>query len=279
MPMPQPAQPRDPALRQDVVLILADVQAEVPGYWNLALDVHERPTRRFRDGRVWQRTPLEVGALRAFEERRDILADGNYRISLSGDPATIDFLEVMRAKLIVSEGQEPIEIVIVEEEEVIEREPEPGEAPTVLERRLRYRRLGHADAPLPDDMIVFDLSSDGGSDAEGRQIPVDIPGARVIGWRGLRNRNRMVHEAYAEAAARSLIARAEHLGAQRPEDWGIYVGRRAQRAVAVLRASRGFYAGRMIPILVQQQWRRDVPGEPLAWRPLGLKLLESTRVA
>ena len=184
MPMPQPAQPHDPALRQDVVLILADVQAEVPGYWNLALDVHERPTRRFRDGSIWQRTPLEVGALRAFEERRDILADGNYRISLSGDPATIDFLEVMRAKLIVSEGQEPIEIVIVEEEEVIEREPEPGEEPTVLEHRLRYRRLGYVDAPLPDDMIVFDLSSDRGSDAEGRQIPVDIPGARVIGWQG-----------------------------------------------------------------------------------------------
>ena len=267
-----------PVHGQDVVLMLADTPVEVPGYWNLKLDVPDRLTRLLEDGTVLQYTPLEVSAERAFEHERQILADGNYRISLSGDPGTIDFLGIMRAMLILSEGREPIEVVIAEDQEVIEREPEPGEAPRVVERRTHYRRLGRIDEPLPENLVVFDLSDEGGSDEDGRQLPVDIPGARVLGWRGLRNRERMVQEAYAEAAARSLAARAARLGAERPHEWAIYVGRRAQRAVAVLRTSRGFYEGRMIPILVRQQWRNDRPGEAPNWRPLGLQRLESTRL-
>jgi hypothetical protein len=262
-----------------VVLILAGTPEQISDYWNLELDVQDRPTQILEDGRISRRTPLEVSALHAFEEHRDILEDGNYRISLSGDPTTIDFLEIMRAKLLVSEGDEPIEIVVVEEQEVVEQEPASDEAPRILEHRLLYRRLGHPDEPLRENMVVFDLSDDGGSDGDGRQIPVDIPGARVIGWRELRNRHRLQHEAYADAAARSLIARAAHLGAVSSEEWGIYVGRRAQSAVAVLRASRGFYAGRMIPILARRQWSGDSPGEVPSWRPLELRLLESTKVA
>jgi hypothetical protein len=262
-----------------VVLMLADTPEPIPDYWNLALDVRDRPSRILADGAIVQRTPLEVAALHAFERHRDILEDGNYQISLSGDPGTVDFLEIMRAKLLISKGDEPIEIVIVEDQQVVEREPASGEAPRVIGQRSRYRCLGHPDEPLSENMVVFDLSDDGGSDRDGRQIAVDVPGARVFGWRGLRNRNRLLHEAYAEAAARSLVARAAHLGAHGPREWGIYVGRRAQLAVAVLRASRGFHAGRMLPILVRQQWRGDLPGEVPTWRPLELTLLESTKVA
>lgn len=264
---------------QEVALVLAGSREKLPGYWSIELDVRERPTRLLPDGRVWRRTPLEALALHAFEQHRDILADANYLISLSADPATVDFLELMRAKMLVSEGREPLQIVIAEDQEVIEREPAPGEAPQVIERRVAYRRLSHPDAPLTAGMIVFDLSDDGGRRADGGQIPVEIPGARVIGWTGLRNRHRILHESYALAAVDSLIARAARLGAQRPEDWGIYVGRQAQTAVAVLRVSRGFYAGRMIPILVRDQWRRDVPGREPSWRPLALQLRATHAVA
>jgi len=274
-----PTRAEAPPHNPNVVLMLADTPEPIPDYWNLGLDVRDRPTRMLADGTLLERTPLEVAALNAFERHRDILEDGNYRISLSGDPATIDFLEIMRAKLLISRGDEPISIVILEEQEVVEREPAPGESPHVIGHRPRYRRLDHPEEPLPEDMIVFDLSDDGGSDADGRQLPVEVPGARVFGWRGLRNRNRMLHEAYADAAVRSLVARAAHLGAKRSQEWGIYVGRRAQLAVAVLRASRGFHAGRMLPILVRQQWRGDLPGEVPTWRPLELRLLESTKVA
>ncbi len=259
----------------DVALALTGGHLEIPGYWTLELDVGDRPTRILRDGHVSQRMPIESRARQVFEAHRDLLADANYRISLTGDPATIDFLEIMRATLLVSEGQQPIQIVIAEEEEVIEREPGPGEEPKVLERRIRYRRLGHPDAPLPEGLIVFDLSDEGG-EAGGHQVPVAMPGARVIPWARLRNRQRLVHEAYARAAAESLVARAAHLGVERTVGWAIYCGRPAQPAVTVLRTSRGFYAGRMIPILVRQQWRDDVPGEEPSWRPLGLRLLSSS---
>jgi hypothetical protein len=261
------------------VLILAGAQLEIPGYWNLPLDVGDRATRVARDGRVYQRQTLESRARDAFEAERDILTEGNYLISLSAAPSVVDLLELMRAKLLVSEGREPIEVVIAEEQEVLDQAPEPGREPRVLEHRVVYRRLGHPDAPLPEGMLVFDLSDDGGSDADGAQIPVEIPGARVIGWRGVRNRGQLLHEAYADAAARSLIARAAALGAGGSDEWGIYVGRQAQVAVAVLRESRGFYGGRMIPILVREQWSQDVPGAAPSWRPLGLRLLEQTWVA
>jgi hypothetical protein len=262
-----------------VVLILADAHVEIPGYWNLRLDVRDRATRISRTGQVYQRQTLESRARDAFEAERDILTEGNYRISLSGEPAVVDFLEIMRAKLLVSEGQEPIDIVIAEEKEVVDHAPEPGREPQIVERRVVYRRMGHPDEPLPGGMVVFDLSDDGGSDADGAQIPIEIPGARVIGWRGVRNRGQLLHEAYADTAARSLIARAAALGARGSGEWGIYVGRQAQVAVAVLRESRGFYAGRMLPLLVREQWRHDAPGTPPSWRPLGLRLLDQTRVA
>jgi hypothetical protein len=269
-----------PALAtQGVVLILAGAHIEIPGYWNLQLDVRDRATRISRHGRVYQRQTLESRARDAFEEERDILTEGNYRISLSGAPATVDFLEIMRAKLLVSEGQEPIEIVIAEDHEVVDEEPLLDREPRIVERRVVYRRLGRPDEPLPEGMVVFDLSDDGGSEADGAQIPIEIPGARVIGWRGVRNRGQLLHEAYADTAARSLIARAAALGVRGSDEWGMYVGRSAQVAVAVLRESRGFYAGRMIPILVREQWRHDVPGTAPSWRPLGLRLLEQTRVA
>jgi hypothetical protein len=261
------------------VLILAGAQIEIPGYWNLQLNVGDRATRVSRDGRVYQRQTLESRARDAFEAERDILTEGNYLISLSGAPSVVDFLELMRAKLLVTEGREPIEIVIAEEQEVLDEAPVPGRELKVVERRVVYRRLGHPDEPVPEDMVIFDLSDDGGSDADGAQIPIEIPGARVIGWRGVRNRGQLLHEAYADAAARSLIARAAALGARGSDEWGIYVGRRAQVAVAVLRTSRGFYAGRMIPILVREQWRHDVPNATPSWRPLGLRLLEQTWVA
>jgi hypothetical protein len=35
----------------------------------------------------------------------------------------------------------------------------------------------------------------------------------------------------------------------------------------------------MIPILVREQWRHDVPDAAPSWRPLGLRLLEQTWVA
>jgi hypothetical protein len=268
-----------PLSTQEVALVLAGNRQTVPGYWSIELDVRERPTWLLPDGRVCRRTPLEERALHAFEEHRDILADGNYRISLTGDPATIDFLELMRAKMLVSKGREPLQVVIAEEQEVLEREPSAGEAPNPIERRLLYRRLSHPDEPLAEGMLVFDLSHDGGTRADDGQVPVEIPGARVIGWEGLRNRHRMLHESYALAAVESLIARAAGLGIQRSQDWGIYVGRQAQPAVAVLRVSRGFYAGRMIPILVRDQWRRDVSGRKPSWRPLALQLHESHAVA
>jgi hypothetical protein len=260
-------------------LILAGGKFKIPGYWNLELDVREPATWISREGRVYRRKTLRSRAQQAFEAERDILAAGNYRISLSGDPATVDFLEIMRAKLLVSKGAEPIEIVIAEQQEVVDQEPVRGRAPHVVERRVVYRRLDRPEEPLPEGLVVVDLSDDGGSSPDGAQIPVEIPGARVIGWRGLRNRSQLVHEHYAEAAAYSLIARAAHLGARRSDQWGIYVGRKAQVAVAVLRESRGFYAGRMIPILVREQWRKDVPGTDPSWRPLGLQLLEQTKVA
>lgn len=270
---------QDPAFGPEVVLILAGARVEIPGYWSVELDVRDEPTRLLGDGRVLRRRTLESCARQAFEAQREILDDGNYRISLSGDPATIDFLEIMRATLLVTEGQRAIEIVIAEEQEVVEKEPAPGETPQVLERRVVYRRLGHPDEALPEGMVVFDLSDDGGSDDQGAQIPVQIPGARVIGWRGLRNRYQMRHESYASAAARSLVERSARLCGDGATPWGIYVGRQAQRACAVLRESRGFYAGRMIPILVRQQWRKDTAGAAPSWRPLGLRLLEHTRVA
>jgi hypothetical protein len=264
---------------QGVVLILAGARVDIPGYWNLQLDVRDPLTRMSRDGRVYQRRTLEARARDAFEAERDILTEGNYRISLSGTPSTVDFLEIMRAKLLVSEGQEPIEIVIAEDQEVVDEEPLPGREPQIVERRVVYRRLGRPDEPLPEGMVVFDLSDDGGSDAEEAQIPIEIPAARVIGWRRLRNSGQLLHEAYADTAARSLIARAAALGARRPDAWGIYVGRSAQVAVAVLRESRGFYGGGMIPILVREQWRHDIPGTAPTWRPLGLRLLEQTKFA
>jgi hypothetical protein len=270
---------QDPAFGPEVVLILAGARVEIPGYWSVELDVRDEPTRLLGDGRVLRRRTLESCARQAFAAQREILDDGNYRISLSGDPATIDFLEIMRATLLVTEGQRAIEIVIAEEQEVVEKEPAPGETPQVLERRVVYRRLGHPEEALPEGMVVFDLSDDGGSDERGSQIPVQIPGARVIGWRGLRNRYQMRHESYASAAARSLVERSARLCGDGARPWGIYVGRQAQRACAVLRESRGFYAGRMIPILVRQQWRKDVEGAAPSWRPLGLRLLEHTRVA
>jgi hypothetical protein len=261
-----------------VALALTGAHLEISGYWTLQLDVGDRPTRILPDGRVWQRIPIESRALQVFEAHRDILADANYRISLTGDPATIDFLEIMRATLLVSEGHEPIQVVIAEQEETIEGEPAPGAPAKVVDRRVRYRRLGHPDDPLPEGLVVFDLSDEGG-EAGGHRLAVEIPGARVIAWARLRNRQRLVHEAYARAAAESLIARAAHLGIERTDGWAIYCGRSAQPAVTVLRTSRGFYAGRMIPILVRQQWRSDVPGEQPGWRPLGLRLLPSSRVA
>jgi len=270
---------RPPITAHGVVLILAGAQIEIPGYWNLQLDVGDRATRVSRDGRVYQRQTLESRARDAFEAERDILTEGNYRIFLSGAPAIVDFLEIMRAKLLVTEGQEPIEIVIAEEQEVVDQAPVPGREPQAVARRVVYRRMGHPDEPLPEGMVVFDLSDDGGSEANGAQIPIEIPGARVIGWRGVRNRGQLLHEAYADTAARSLIARAATLGVRGSDGWGMYVGRSAQVAVAVLRESRGFYAGRMIPILVREQWRHDVPGAAPSWRPLGLRLLEQTRVA
>jgi hypothetical protein len=263
---------------QDVALALTGRHYEIPGYWTLELDVGERPTRLLPDGRVWRRAPIESRAREVFDAHRDILADANYRISLTGDPATIDFLEIMRATLLVSEGEQPIEILIAEEQEVIEREPAPGEEPRVIERRIAYRLLGHPDAPLPDGLVVFDLSDEGG-EADGVQVPVEIPGTRVIGWAQLRNRQRLLHEAYARAAAESLIARAAHLGLKQTQGWALYCGRQAQPAVTVLRTSRGFYAGRMMPILVRRQWSGDVPGEAPSWRPLGLRLLSSSKVA
>jgi hypothetical protein len=263
---------------QDVVLILAGARLKIPGYWNLELDFRETTTWISREGRVYRRRTLRSRAQQAFEAEREILTEGNYRISLSGDPVTVDFLEILRAKLLVSEGREPIEIIVAEQQEVVDEEPVPGRDPHVVERRVVYRRLDHPDEPIPEGMVVFDLSDDGGSDADGAQIPVEIPGARVIGWRELRNRSQLVHEHYAEAAAQSLIARAARLGARSSDQWGIYVGRKAQVAVAVLRGSRGFYAGRMIPILVCEQWPQDVPGTDPTWRPLGLKLLEQTKV-
>jgi hypothetical protein len=276
----QSGPPRSPPLAtQEVVLILAGAKFKIPGYWNLELDVREPATWISREGRVYRRQTLRSRAERAFEAERDILTAGNYRISLSGDPATVDFLEIMRAKLLVSKGAEPIEIVIAEQQEVLDEEPVQGRDPHVVERRVVYRRLDRPEEPLPEGLVVFDLSDDGGSSPDGAQIPVEIPGARVIGWRGLRNRSQLVHERYAEAAAHSLIARAARLGARRSDQWGIYVGRKAQVAVAVLRESRGFYAGRMIPILVREQWRKDVPGTGPSWRPLGLQLLEQTKVA
>jgi hypothetical protein len=268
-----------PLSTQEVALVLAGNRETVPGYWSIELDVRERPTWLLADGRVYRRTPLEERALQAFEEHRDVLADANYRISLTGDPAIIDFLELMRAKMLVSNGREPLQVVIAEEQELIEREPAPGEAPNVIERRVSYRRLSHPEEPLAEGMLVFDLSHDGGTRSDDGQVPVAIPGARVIGWEGLRNRNRMLHESYAVAAVESLIARATRLGAQRSQDWGIYVGRQAQPAVAVLRVSRGFYAGRMIPILVRDQWRHDLPDTEPSWRPLALQLHESHAVA
>ena len=268
-----------PAFGHEVALILAGSRVEIPGYWSLELDVRDEPTRLLRDGRILRRRTLESCARQAFETQREILDDGNYRISLSGDPATIDLLEIMRATLLVSEGQEPLEIVIAEDQDLVEKEPAPGDTPQILERRVRYRRLGHPDEALPEGMVVFDLSDDGGSDDRGAQIPVQIPGARLIGWRGLRNRNQMLHEAYAAAAARSLVERSAQLCGKGSTPWGVYVGRQAQRACAVLRESRGFYAGRMIPILVRQQWRKDLADAAPSWRPLGLRLLEHTRVA
>jgi len=273
-----PPQDSPPLGTQDVVLILAGAKFKIPGYWNLELDFRDDPTWMSREGRVYRRRTLRSRAQQAFEAEREILTEGNYRISLSGDPTTVDFLEIMRAKLLVSEGEEPIEIVIAEQQEVVDEEPVPGRDPHVLERRVVYRRLDRPDEPLPEGMVVFDLSDDGGSDAEGAQIPVEIPGTRVIGWRELRNRSQLVHEHYAEAAAHSLSARAARLGARCSDQWGIYVGRKAQVAVAVLRESRGFYAGRMIPILVCEQWPQDVPGTDPSWRPLGLQLLERTKV-
>jgi hypothetical protein len=278
-PSVSPSAPQTASATHEVALILSGGRLQIPGYWNLELEVQDPPSLIFADGSPCRRTPLEVRARQAFEEHRDILSEGNYRISLGGDPATIDFFELMRAKILVSEGHRPIEIVIVEEQDVVAQEPAPGEPPGVLERRRLYRRLGHPDARLPEGMLVFDLSDDGGRDEGGHQIPVEIPGARVIGWSGLRNQHRLLHESYALAAAESLIARAAHLGARDPEKWGIYVGREAQRAVAVLRTSRGFYAGRMIPILVRQQWRHDVPGEAPSWRPLRLRLLDASEIA
>jgi hypothetical protein len=246
----QAGPPRSPPLAtHDVVLILAGAKFKIPGYWNLELDVREPAIWISREGRVYRRQTLRSRAQRAFEAERDILTEGNYRTSLSGDPATVDFLEIMRAKLLVSKGAEPIEIVIAEQQEVLDEEPVQGRDPHVVERRVVYRRLDRPEEPLPEGLVVFDLSDDGGSSPDGAQIPVEIPGARVIGWRGLRNRSQLVHEHYAEAA-------------------GIYVGRKAQVAVAVLRESRGFYAGRMIPILVREQWRKDVPGTDPSWRPL-----------
>lgn len=274
-----PQRDRPPLATQDVVLILAGAKFKIPGYWNLELDVRESATWISREGHVYRRQTLRSRAQQAFEAARDILTEGNYRISLSGDPATVDFLEIMRAKLLVSRGEEPIEIIIAEQQEVLDEEPVPGRDPRVSERRVVYRRLDRPDEPPPEGLVVFDLSDDGGSSADGAQIPVDIPGARVVGWRELRNRSRLVHERYAEAAAHSLIQRAARLGASRSDQWGIYVGRKAQVAVAVLRESRGFYAGRMIPILVREQWRRDFPGTDPSWRPLGLQLLEQTKVA
>jgi len=268
-----------PIANSRVALILAGAQIEIPGYWNLELDIHDRATLISRDGHVYQRHTLESRASEAFETKRDILAEGNYHIALSGAPDVVDFLEIMRAKLLVSDGQEPIEVVIAEEQEVLDHEPTPDREPEVVGRRVVHRRLGYPDEPLPEGMVVFDLSDEGGSDTHGSQTPIEIPGARVVGWRGLRNRVQLLHEAYADAAARSLIARANALGADTSDKWGIYVGRRAQVAVAVLRESRGFYAGRMIPILVREQWRHDVPGTAPSWRPLGLRLLEQTRVA
>jgi hypothetical protein len=272
--------PRSPPLAtRDVALILAGAKVKIPGYWNLELDVRVPPTWISRDGHVYRRQTLRSRAQQAFEAERAILTEGNYHISLSGDPATVDFLEIMRARLLVSQGAEPIEIVIAEQQEVVGEEPVRGRNPQVVERRVVYRRLDRPEEPLPEGLVVFDLSDDGGSSPDGAQIPVEIPGARVIGWRGLRNRSQLVHERYAEAAAHSLIARAARLGARRSDQWGIYVGREAQAAVAILRASRGFYAGRMIPILVRKQWRKDVPGSDPSWRPLGLQLLEQTKIA
>jgi hypothetical protein len=269
-----------PALSaQEVALVLAGSRFKVPGYWSIELDVHDRPALLLPDGRVWRRAPLEARALHAFEAHRDILADSNYRISLTADPATSDFLELMRAKMLVSQGRDPLQIVIAEEQEVIAHAPETGQEPEVIERRTLYRRLSHPEAPLAEGTLVFDLSDDGGRAADGGQIPVEIPGARVIGWSGLRNRQQLLHESYALAAVESLIARATRLGAQRSDAWAIYVGRQAQPAVAVLRVSRGFYAGRMIPILVRDQWRHDTPGTEPSWRPLALQLHESHAVA
>jgi len=274
----EPHPTRGPAT-QEVALVLAGSQIKVPGYWSIELDVSDRPTLLLPDGRVARRTPLEERALQAFEAHRDILADSNYRISLTGDPATIDFLAMMRAKMLVSEGRAPLQVVIAEEQHVIAGVPEPGDEPQVIERRTLYRRLSHPEETLAEGTIVFDLSDEGGRRADDGQVPVTIPGARVVGWAGLRNRHRLLHEPYALAAVESLIARAAQLGAERPDQWGIYVGRQAQPAVAVLRVSRGFYAGRMIPILVREQWRRDVPGTEPRWRPLALQLAESHAVA
>jgi len=276
---PHAVHPHAGPATQEVALVLAGSQIKVPGYWSIELDVSDRPTLLLPDGRVWRRTPLEARALQAFELHRDILADSNYRISLTGDPATIDFLAMMRAKMLVSEGRAPLQVVIAEDQHVIEQAPEPGEEPRVIERRTLYRRLSHPEAPLAEGTVVFDLSDEGGRRADDGQIPLAIPGARVIGWAGLRNRHQLLHEPYALAAVESLIARAARLGAERPDQWGIYVGRQAQPAVAVLRVSRGFYAGRMIPILVREQWRRDVPGTEPSWRPLALQLAESHAVA
>ncbi|MDJ0865657.1 MAG: hypothetical protein QNK03_06080 [Myxococcota bacterium] len=261
------APPRDcpPVHSRNVALILAGAKLDIPGYWNLELDVRVPATRISREGSIQTRQTLWSVVQQAFESHREILTEGNYSISLSSDPATVDFLEIMRAKLLVSKGEEPIEIIVAEEQEVVEEEPARGVPPRVAERRVAHGLLDRPDEPLPEGMVVFDLSDDGGSGADGSQIPIEIPGARVVGWRGLRNRSQLVHEAYAEAAVHSLIARAARLGARRSDQWGIYVGRKAQPAVAVLRGSRGFYAGRMIPILVREQWRRDVPGAPPSW--------------
>jgi hypothetical protein len=53
---------RPPIAAQGVVLILAGAQIEIPGYWNLQLDVGDRATRVSRDGRVYQRQTLESRA-------------------------------------------------------------------------------------------------------------------------------------------------------------------------------------------------------------------------